>query len=1119
MGGGGLRLAVTPNEDMTLQIHMLGDGSEKYADVPAILKARAADPSGRRVHFVRRKAAERDPGLHIAGAAASAATALYRSGVRRNDRVLVALTRPIDTWIGYLGCLALGAIPLISPVRPSLDDPATSQRRTRALLDMLGDGSFVLTTGRTSPAVPTGARVVRFEDDAPAALDEPWLFPKVVPEDIAHLQLTSGSTGAPRLIAVTHRNLSSNVSAIVDALQITPSDVFVSWLPLHHDLGLIGTCLASLYGNAELHLISAFDYLRDPLLWLRTISDRRGTITCVPDFALRQIARRCSPEATADLDLRSLRRLVCGGEPVSADSIRAFSDALARCGFDWTAITPSYGLAEATVYVTTRPSRDGALRVLVPKADLVDRARPVRVLSSAPVVGSEPPTDEAITEIVAVGGLNGVPFWVVDDVGSPVEECTPGEIVVAGPSVTAGCVDDPGGAPTPFDRDLLRTGDIGFVHAGELFVVDRLKNLIIRNGRKYSAFPIEHALSVGLSLDVGAVVVTEADPLVPNGPIIAFIEMARPEDHLALAYRASEALKGLPCGVDELVVVPPRSLPKTTSGKKQAHSTRQLYREGGFADCPHVRLRSAASPDTDPAVAPAELIDIDAIERRQRVLGLVKAVAKRADYTKPITVDDHLADDLGIDSLGVFELAIGVEHEFNVALCDDVLADLRFVGDLLRVVDALSRDRAGPNSGSASPRLRLTDRLFDAGPGTGLVADAQKQRQILVNGRWITDFASCNYLGFDLEPEIAAAIAPMVERWGTHPSWTRAVASPEPYRRLESELAELVGAVDTVVFPTVTLVHMGVLPRLAGVGGAILLDSSAHHSIQEAAALARAHGATVLTWRHGDLEELERCLRSTASNGTRVIAVDGVYSMSGAIVELEAIAALAESHDALLYVDDAHGFGVIGSRPTQRMPYGYGGSGVVRHAGLGYDRLIYVAGLSKAYSSLAAFVTCNGRYGRRFFEQASTMVFSGPIPVASLATALAGLDLNRERGDDIRRRLWQLTQRLVEGLTQAGFALHNHSGLPIVNVELGKPAGVRRAMDVLWEAGVIVTPSVFPAMPMDRGGVRFTPTAANTEAEIDLALEAMRTIRNQLPDASFAAASAGRELSWRQSER
>jgi 7-keto-8-aminopelargonate synthetase-like enzyme len=217
--------------------------------------------------------------------------------------------------------------------------------------------------------------------------------------------------------------------------------------------------------------------------------------------------------------------------------------------------------------------------------------------------------------------------------------------------------------------------------------------------------------------------------------------------------------------------------------------------------------------------------------------------------------------------------------------------------------------------------------------------------------------------------------------------------------------------------------------------------------------------------------------------------------MSGRCPDLAAYREVAARHGATLYVDDAHGFGVLGEGPTADNPYGRRGNGVVRHQGLDYGGIVYIAGLSKAYSSMGAFVTCAGEAERRRFERASTMVFSGPVPVASLASALAGLRVNEERGDQLRSRLLASTRQLVAAMNDMGFDVEAPIGFPIVTTVIGGTDEVKRACQVLWDAGVLLTPAVFPAAPLDQGGVRLTLTAAHDDADLDAVIDALDALR------------------------
>src|SRR5262249_52303643 len=200
-------------------------------------------------------------------------------------------------------------------------------------------------------------------------------------------------------------------------------------------------------------------------------------------------------------------------------------------------------------------------------------------------------------------------------------------------------------------------------------------------------------------------------------------------------------------------------------------------------------------------------------------------------------------------------------------------------------------------------------------PQVFVIAERQEGRKILAGGRWRLDFASCNYLGLDFHPEVIAAIPPALAEWGVHPSWTRAVASPRLYDELERELAAFVGAPAVLVFPSISLLHLGVLPHLAGPDGVIFKDAEAHHSIHEGCLRAQANGAEWQAFPHGDADELEKRLARCRPGRTKIIATDGVYSMGSSHPPLPEYARLAKQYNALLYVDDARGLGVGGEGP------------------------------------------------------------------------------------------------------------------------------------------------------------------------------------------------------------
>src|SRR6478672_7332305 len=305
--------------------------------------------------------------------------------------------------------------------------------------------------------------------------------------------------------------------------------------------------------------------------------------------------------------------------------------------------------------------------------------------------------------------------------------------------------------------------------------------------------------------------------------------------------------------------------------------------------------------------------------------------------------------------------------------------------------------------------------LKDSHPMLDAVIDEVDGRMIRIGDRWLADFASCNYLGFDLDREIIDAIPAYLDAWGTHPSWSRLLGSPVLYEEIESRLTELLGSEDSLALPTITHIHMSVIPLLAA-SGTIFLDSRAHKTIYDGCQVARARGAAIKRFRFEDPEHLDQLLRAER-DPTRLVCMDGVNSMTGNAPDIRAFAAVAREHGALLYVDDAHGFGVIGERgPGEPCDYGSRGNSVVRHAGESYDDIVLVGGFSKSYSSLLAFIACPTEVKDLLKVAAPPYLYSGPSPVASLAGVLEGFDVNERRGDELRGVLHARTARVLECL-------------------------------------------------------------------------------------------------------
>jgi 8-amino-7-oxononanoate synthase len=399
--------------------------------------------------------------------------------------------------------------------------------------------------------------------------------------------------------------------------------------------------------------------------------------------------------------------------------------------------------------------------------------------------------------------------------------------------------------------------------------------------------------------------------------------------------------------------------------------------------------------------------------------------------------------------------------------------------------------------------LHDIDSLRAAHPMMDAVIDEVNGRMIRVGDQWLADFASCNYLGFDLDAEIIASVPAYLEAWGTHPSWSRLLGSPVLYEQIETRLTELLGCEDSLVLPTITHIHSSVIPVLAA-SGTIFLDARAHKTIYDGCQVARARGAAVRRFRFEDPDHLDELLTAEPDRA-RLVCMDGVNSMTGNAPDLREFAAVARRHGALLYVDDAHGFGVIGERsPDEQTPYGVRGNSIVRHFDESYEDLVLVGGFSKAYSSLLAFIACPTEVKNLLKVAAPPYLYSGPSPVASLATVLSGFDVNERRGEQLRGVLHRHSARVLATLAELDVHTPNRSELPIIEIPLRDHERIDAVGRLLFERGVYVTLAAYPLVPKPEVGFRVQLTAVNTDAEVDTLIGVLGELaeRGELQSAS-----------------
>jgi acyl-CoA synthetase (AMP-forming)/AMP-acid ligase II len=531
--------------------------------------------------------------------ARAVAMALIGSGAV-GERVLLLYPPGLDYVTAFLGCLYAGAIAI--PVYPP--DPTRIHRTLERLQAIVRDGQprLALTTA------PIRALASSVFQQAPDLGRLPWLATETLdprladdyrapawePAPLAFLQYTSGSTGQPKGVVLSHANLLANLDTIVRTFGMRRDDRLVSWLPPYHDMGLIGTILTPLYVGAMTVLMSPMSFLRKPQRWLDAITRHRATVTGGPNFGYALAVRKIPPEQRAQLDLGHLEVAFVGAEPIRASALQDFDEAFSPCGFRSRSYLPCYGLAEATLLVSgsqvERTARGGGYRTVAVDRSEYEHGR-VRLVEGeghatgvVELVGSgEPPTD--------------VDVRIVDPwTRRPVAAGETGEVWVAGGNVAVGYWDskehsesfgaqlvlDPPGEPVGC---YLRTGDIGFMRNGELYISGRRKDLIIANGRNLHPQDIEAVVEgchEQLRLGCCAVFSTPDEQqerlVVVNEVSVSDPRQLRTEEIERAVQHAVMASHGL--RVDRLVLLPRSTIPKTSSGKIQRQSCRAALLDG-----------------------------------------------------------------------------------------------------------------------------------------------------------------------------------------------------------------------------------------------------------------------------------------------------------------------------------------------------------------------------------------------------------------------------------------------------------------------------------------------------------------------------------------------------------
>ena len=1037
------------------------------------------------------------------------------------ERALMLYPPGLEFVAGLFGCFYAGAIAV--PAYP----PRKNRNMTR--IQSISDdceAKIVLTVHDVTDRMGEGLL-----DDAPHLKNLTWLAtdqvslemaddwrkPDLAANDLAVLQYTSGSTGSPKGVMLTHRNIMHNCAIITFSFEPTRTGVGLAWLPTYHDMGLVGGVLNPTFCGRPNVLMSPMAFLQKPVRWLRGITKYGVTISGGPNFAFELCVQKIPDEELAGLDLHTWDIAFNGAEPVRPETLEEFTRKFARVGFRPEAFFPCYGMAETTLIVTGSYKQDPPVIQCVDGRALDEhRVVPVAVdhEMGRRIVGCGHALPDEEVLIVDAETCDRLPNFQV------------GEIWISSPSVGRGYWNKPEATAATFQARLadgrgpyLRTGDLGFIKDGELFVTGRLKDLIIVRGVNRYPQDIEVTVEKSSSrLQTGAVGAFAVDM---HGRerliIVAEVERTRHkawDDVIAAIRRNVAAEHDLP--PDGVVLVRFGSIPKTSSGKIQRHACRDEFlrnelnvvaqwfvwdvdQSAGLAAAASSTAESSLSRgianlphDVQPLVA-------------EIVLDHVRAVAK--ERAKNLHLDSNLVLDFGLDSLERIQIATSLEETFGGRIPEDVLQQVETCREVAGAIEKyigtepkLKRELAAASSNgrptgdvpeecyrlSKMPEYTRLKQTMSGFQLAGLpnpyfsVHERVTGDTTMIAGRELISFSSYNYLGMSGDPAVSRAAKAAIDQFGTSVSASRLVSGEKTvHGELERTIAEFLGVEDAIVYVGGHATNETTIGHLFGPGDLILHDSLAHNSIIQGAILS---GARRRPFPHNDWQALDEVLTEVRHDYRRVlVAIEGVYSMDGDFPELPKFIEVKQRHKTFLLVDEAHSLGTMGEH----------GRGIGEHFHVDPASVdLWMGTMSKSLGSCGGYIAGCREVVEYLKYTAPGFVYSVGIPPSNAAAALASLRQLQAEPQRVAR-VQANSQLFLKLARAAGLNTGWSNNTPVVPVILGNSLHALKLSRALFQRGINVQPILYPAVEEEKARLRFFITSLHTPEQIRHTVDAV----------------------------
>ncbi len=606
---------------------------------------------------------------------------LQSVGLRAGDEVILLLSSNEQFVDAFWACMLGGLVPV--PIAVGISDEHRRKvfkifaKLTRPYL--YTDAKTLQRLGSFAQAGGMSGDWARIQDrslvtDAIQDISSLGRVHDVRPEDVAFIQFSSGSTAEPKGVVLTHKNLLTNIEAITEGAEVTARDVALSWMPLTHDMGLIGFHLTTLFNGVNHSLMPTDVFIRRPMLWLKKASEKRATLLCSPNFGYKHVLKVFKEDKSRDINLSQVRLIFNGAEPISLHLCDQFLEKMAPYGLKKTAMFPVYGLAEASVAVTFPPWEAEA------EAASVNR----HTLKIGQDVQFLPKDAQNSVSFVKVGHpLKNCEVRITDELNAPVSEHIVGHIQIRGDNVTSGYYRDDAATRASFRGEgWLDTGDLGFMVNGDLVVTGRAKDIIFANGQNYYPHDLEAVAARADQLDMGKVVVTAVrQPNSDADDVLVFVLFRRTlQEFVDLAHRVIRLLNEQ-TGLGVTHVIPVQRIPKTTSGKIQRHLLIDAYLEQEYADT----LKELQKLQTA-----TEMEDVPARTRIERIL---QRICDARLTEQSVGVHDNLFE-IGTSSLVLVQIHEGIEEAFPGVLEITDLFDYPTIADLAALLEEKTAQHA-----------------------------------------------------------------------------------------------------------------------------------------------------------------------------------------------------------------------------------------------------------------------------------------------------------------------------------------------------------------------------------------------------------------------------------------